>query len=713
MLNARELDDQTYEQIVDNARGRLPWICPEWTNHNSSDPGITILELMAWYKELQQYHLNKLTDELRLKLLKLAGAVPRGARPATCQVHLGPEIKALPALTRLRTDEGVPFELVEPLPEDRPRIERVVMTGAAGRAGTGDKAGVMGAERSVDVMPLVRDRRMTFAPFRGARDRSGLRIGFSRTGGDTLRLWISVASSAGADRNPFAADSPDTRTVKWTCEGADSTELIRDDTRALCVSGYVTLRHTGSWPAGREGLHWLTLELDYAGCEDEIRVDAIFEDTYVAVQQETWARTHLYRATPSEKTVVRLRDAQALRGTQRAYILRHNMWERTEILDVARREDGLELCLRTAEADPAEETAGRRGNVMVVSLDADRWPELTFDARGLPGETFLLGLEGRTAIREGFTLLCNTRHRDGTVSPELWRRVDDLYNSGPEDRVFTYDPARGTVTFGDGEHGALLAGGEGAVMVSDLTVTYCAVGAIPRDAALWLDGGPEDAPRAVEHTDARDGAADETVDQVRARLLHKLDTTRKCVTAGDYERIAGLTPGLRIGRVKAIPGYDPEEPTAISRCPAVTVMVAPAGDRDKLMPDDRFLDAVRRELDSVRPIGVRALVAAPEYIDVDVTVSLGEAAEGARERLAELLRKLLGEVEIGGTVRLSEVSDAVRSSADVLRVRSVWLEAAAPGCSRTADGDLRLPKMGIPCLRELKLLSQGPGTYRE
>ena len=124
MLNARNLDDQTYEQIVDNAEGRLPWVCPEWTNHNASDPGITLLELMAWYKELQQYHLNKLTDAMKRKLLKLAGITPEGPRPAGCGLMLGTERKGRPALTRLYTTEGIPFELEERLPDVRPVLER-------------------------------------------------------------------------------------------------------------------------------------------------------------------------------------------------------------------------------------------------------------------------------------------------------------------------------------------------------------------------------------------------------------------------------------------------------------------------------------------------------------------------------------------------------------------------------------------------------------
>ena len=53
MLVPRKLDDQSFEQILQEAEGRLPWLCPAWTDHNAHDPGITLLELMAWYKEMQ------------------------------------------------------------------------------------------------------------------------------------------------------------------------------------------------------------------------------------------------------------------------------------------------------------------------------------------------------------------------------------------------------------------------------------------------------------------------------------------------------------------------------------------------------------------------------------------------------------------------------------------------------------------------------------
>ena len=75
-------------------------------------------------------------------------------------------------------------------------------------------------------------------------------------------------------------------------------------------------------------------------------------------------------------------------------------------------------------------------------------------------------------------LLCDTLERDGQVRPALWRCVEDLTVCGPRDRVFTYDPIRETVTFGDGLRGAVPAAGEGAEVAGHLGLSRCGGGGV-------------------------------------------------------------------------------------------------------------------------------------------------------------------------------------------------------------------------------------------
>jgi hypothetical protein len=65
------LDDRTYADLVEEAQGLIPTYAPEWTNHNPSDPGITLIELFAYLTEMLLYRLNRVTDATMLAFIKL------------------------------------------------------------------------------------------------------------------------------------------------------------------------------------------------------------------------------------------------------------------------------------------------------------------------------------------------------------------------------------------------------------------------------------------------------------------------------------------------------------------------------------------------------------------------------------------------------------------------------------------------------------------
>ena len=62
-LQAPRLDDRAFNDLVAEARAKIPLYCPEWTDHNLSDPGITILELFAWMSDIILYRLNRVPDK--------------------------------------------------------------------------------------------------------------------------------------------------------------------------------------------------------------------------------------------------------------------------------------------------------------------------------------------------------------------------------------------------------------------------------------------------------------------------------------------------------------------------------------------------------------------------------------------------------------------------------------------------------------------------
>ena len=66
------LDDRRFQELVSEARTRIALSCPEWTEHNVSDPGITLIELFAWMTDMLIYRLNRVPERARFLLLRRA-----------------------------------------------------------------------------------------------------------------------------------------------------------------------------------------------------------------------------------------------------------------------------------------------------------------------------------------------------------------------------------------------------------------------------------------------------------------------------------------------------------------------------------------------------------------------------------------------------------------------------------------------------------------
>ncbi len=85
-LPVPNLDDRRFQDIVDEAKRLIPTFCPEWTNHNVSDPGVALIELFAWMTEMTIFRLNQVPDAYYTRMLNLIGFEPFPATAARADV---------------------------------------------------------------------------------------------------------------------------------------------------------------------------------------------------------------------------------------------------------------------------------------------------------------------------------------------------------------------------------------------------------------------------------------------------------------------------------------------------------------------------------------------------------------------------------------------------------------------------------------------------
>ncbi len=85
-LPTPSLDDRHFQDIVDQAKLLIPHYCREWTDHNVSDPGVTLIELFAWMTDMLLYRVNQVPDKNYLKFLELIGVQLEEPRAATAPI---------------------------------------------------------------------------------------------------------------------------------------------------------------------------------------------------------------------------------------------------------------------------------------------------------------------------------------------------------------------------------------------------------------------------------------------------------------------------------------------------------------------------------------------------------------------------------------------------------------------------------------------------
>jgi predicted phage baseplate assembly protein len=80
---APNLFDRRFGDLMEIGRAKLPSLAPEWTDHNAHDPGITLMELLAWTAEAQLFSLSRLRRDERVAYAALLGLTPAGTQGAT------------------------------------------------------------------------------------------------------------------------------------------------------------------------------------------------------------------------------------------------------------------------------------------------------------------------------------------------------------------------------------------------------------------------------------------------------------------------------------------------------------------------------------------------------------------------------------------------------------------------------------------------------
>lgn len=247
-LPSPNLDDRRFQQFVDDAKRYIQQRAPEWTDHNVSDPGVTLVETVAHMADQIVYRLNRVPDKNHLAFLDLVG------------ITLFPPSAA-------RTD--VTFWLSAPQ-EDAILVP--VGTEVATLRTERDEAVVFATEQDLRIVPCTMGRLVTQVSGEAVSDRTTdlaeskdvLCFAEAPNPGDCMLIGLSAAVpdcalalelDSRVDGVGVDPRQPPLVWEAWTEDGWQSCEVDRDGTGGLNRPGDVVLHIPGGHVLSRNGGH--------------------------------------------------------------------------------------------------------------------------------------------------------------------------------------------------------------------------------------------------------------------------------------------------------------------------------------------------------------------------------------------------------------------------------------------------------------------------
>ncbi len=322
------IDNRRFEDIVAEARTRIPRYTPEWTDLNDNDPGMTLVQLFAWMSDMLLYRLGRVPELNYLKFLQLVGIELRPAEPATAEITF----PVLPSVTE-------PFVLIpantpvaaEVPGQDRPVVfetEQTLIALTARLAAVQVSTGYS----FQDVTTINQAAEDRFEPFGTATaENSALLLGFEYSGPFpevqvNLAVFLEEPSVKGAavDCGVGSTQVFNSSQLVWEYWNGSSwaaLAVLKDETVGFLRTGHIVLKTPVKGKMaklvvnGSPWLYWIRARVLVSSWDSPPVAIAVRTNTVAARQAESVQDEVIGGANGEPNQVVRLANRPVLAGS--------------------------------------------------------------------------------------------------------------------------------------------------------------------------------------------------------------------------------------------------------------------------------------------------------------------------------------------------------------------------------------------------------------
>ena len=699
MLYDWKLDGRSYGEIEKEAIFHIPREYPEWTSYNASDPGITLIQLLSWLTEVQQYHVSQPSQAKRRKYLKLLGIKPHRMRPAAGAVGAEPFLglgfsgaqSQTPLLKGTRFfAEDIPFELVE-----KEWLRPVHLIGAC----MAKKEGIEGYYH----MENDAAKQMKLYPF-GEAPKEGNQCCFILDGPLNplwkTDLYFDICTEYAVSRNPADEGFLPLAKLKWEYYAAGGWKELAvefDRTYGFLQSGAIRF-HTAEEMVQEPQLN--AYQIRVALLENDLDVAPLIQNIYL---NEMEARQQ-YTACDYEEAVLEFSQEEESFSMESSLYLaksgRAELYLEGEggfhLLKEQSREAAEDGDTRFWFARPAWAVGKRRCLLAVFEREMEE-KRIVGWGDEFANQEFDLNVSN--ILYDDFEILAYDKEEGCYVR---YQKAEDFDGCTPEDAVYILDTEREKLLFGDCERG-LAPSGE--IKMIRLRQSLGSAGNIK--AGQIRECGPHPELLVRQSRAFCGGRDEEELSQCFERFCREFKEIRRGITYGDYEALARKAPGLLILNSRVVSPKEWKERDKNVSENEISIVVQPfcfPGQHKGL--SRKYKQNLIRVLQSQKMLGTRIRLLDPEYIAVDVygEILVKPQFLDAEQKMEEAVKEYLDERtwDIGTQVHLSVLYGILDTLPCVGQVKSLSVNARGKGCWYLANGDIGLPPNGLAFLRDLE-----------
>lgn len=699
MLQIPDLDDVTYEQLLQGAVHKIPLLTKEWTDFNRHDPGITTLETYAWLVDMLNYYMNAVGNIHILKYMKLLGITELKRQAAKAWVCVKPEQE------QIMLPQGFPIyagskcfvcERTVELTDNRFQSlfyerdgEITDVTSFAGEDGSYAKV---------------------FCAGETEKKKESLYFGFAKALEKETRLFVTVKEYQ--ERQELPEDFR-LSNLQWSCyDGKDwvPVEILEDRTNGLLRSGVISLRLPSAMQKcavcdGAEGyyLRLLAVENHYDMTPE---IGKIFLNPVQMVQKEELCKRISYRyseetrnyklpcyVSEKDKIAIGVCTDEATEQYRMVYA-----FEPQDTDEVLFDEEHVKITFLQGR-EPQE---GTLIDVFLMKQDVISECEIGV-TDGCAGQSYPFFVQNPYEIR-----LLLADNRGDSCRYQHWDYVQSLEQASYEDRVFTYDSEENCLKFGDGIHGMVPESGQ-LVVVCECSLSDYEEGNVRAGEIRKVPDERYGHFAAYNTAMATGGRGMDSIEKMQQRLEAKVLLQNRVVCPADYEKVIMNIPGLMIRGAKVISAKEYCRNHAVAFKPYdIYVVVCPRSMKPMEALSTKYRDYICDYLEPYRMINTRIQVVGPVFGSINMSgrIRIAGNRQTAKAEVEQFLNRYIEERQeqcsFGTVISYGDIFMQLETLNHVERVEELHLSLGGEMGRKSDRGDILLNSDCLPLTGKLE-----------